>query len=326
MNAEGNELCEQGGVKPEHAGKPDKKRKINVNRTLFIVAGLVLPILSFLVFWLYVNFNSFLLAFQEPRTYEWTLNNFAQFWDELTREGGTIGIALGNTLIYFAVGIIMLFLNLVASYFLYKKIFMYKTFRIIFYLPAIISAVVLTTVYAEFIKPQGPLGAILKAMGIPMRPEGLLGDAATATWTIVIYTIWSGFTNMILFHGSLARIPGEIIEAAKLDGCGPFRECIHIVFPLILPMFSTMLIFNLTGLFTASGPILLFTPEIYEATAYKTMTISYWIFTQVYGMGGLGGSGYYGVVSAAGICFTLMGVPIILLVRKLLDKIPVVEY
>ena len=85
-----------------------------------------------------MNFNSFLLAFQEPRTYEWTLNNFAQFWDELTREGGTIGIALGNTLIYFAVGIIMLFLNLVASYFLYKKIFMYKTFRIIFYLPAII--------------------------------------------------------------------------------------------------------------------------------------------------------------------------------------------
>ena len=87
-----------------------------------------------------------------------------------------------------------------------------------------------------------------------------------------------------------------------------------------------MLIFNLTGLFTASGPILLFTPEIYEATAYKTMTISYWIFTQVYGTGGLGGSGYYGVVSAAGICFTLVGVPIILLVRKLLDKIPVVEY
>ena len=59
MNAEGNEVCEQGGVKPENAGKPDKKRKINVNRTLFIVAGLILPILSFLVFWLYVNFNSY---------------------------------------------------------------------------------------------------------------------------------------------------------------------------------------------------------------------------------------------------------------------------
>ena len=302
-------------------GSERNHKKVNVNRVVFIVSGLALPILSFLIFWLYVNFNTFILAFQKPSTYEWTLDNFVQFWDQLTRAGGTIGIALRNTLIYFAESVLLLFLNLIIAYFLYKKIFGYKVFRIIFYLPAIISAVVMTTVFAEFIKPHGPLGTIVGWFGGSMKPEGLLGQNATATWAIVAYNIWVGFTGMLLFHGALARIPYEIIEAAKLDGCGPIRECRSIIFPLVWPTFSTLLIFHLTGLFTASGPILLFTNGEFETT-----TISYWIFTQVYGTGAVGGSGNYGLVSAAGLCFTAVGLPIILLVRKLVEKIPVAEY
>ena len=117
----------------------EKARKINVNRTLFIVLGIALPILSFLIFWLGVNFSSFILAFRRSSTGEWTMDNFAQFWDELTRDGGQIGIAVRNTSIYFAKDLVMLFVNLLLAFFLYKKLFMYKAFRIVFYLPAIIS-------------------------------------------------------------------------------------------------------------------------------------------------------------------------------------------
>ncbi len=299
----------------------EKARKINVNRTLFIVLGIALPILSFLIFWLGVNFSSFILAFRRSSTGEWTMDNFAQFWDELTRDGGQIGIAVRNTSIYFAKDLVMLFVNLLLAFFLYKKLFMYKAFRIVFYLPAIISGVVMTTVFAEFIKPQGPLGSIVKSLGGAIPEVGLLGQSSTATITIVIYCIWTGFTGMLMFHGSLARIPVEIIEAARLDGCGPFRECVSIVFPLIWPMFSSLFIFQMTGLFTAGGPILLFTQGKNETT-----TVSYWIFTQVYGSGAIGGTGTYGLVSAAGLCFTAVGLPIILLARHLVEKVPVVEY
>ena len=287
-------------------------KKMSLNRRLFIFTGVVLPILSFLVFWVGVNFSTLILAFQVPSTGEWTLQNFRTFWDELTSVNGTIHIALRNTIIYFMVGIVQLFINLFMAYFLYKKIFMYKVFRIIFYLPAIISGIVLTSIYLEFIKPQGPLGIILEKLGHPLSVEG----------TIVAYCLWTGFTGMLMIHGSLARIPVEVIEAAKLDGCGPLRELVSIIFPLIWPMFSTLLIFQMTGLFTAGGPILLFDPN----NSYQTITIPYWIFTQVYGGGGYGGSGFYGVVSAAGLCFTAVGVPIILLARKMIEKVPVVEY
>ena len=115
----------------------------------------------------------------------------------------------------------------------------------------------------------------------------------------------------------MSRIPLEIIEAEKIEGCGFFAELIHVILPLIWPTISTMLIFTMTGIFTSSGPILLFTEGQFE-----TMTISYWIFNNVYKVGG----GSYNMVSCAGLCFTVAGVPIILFVRWLLDRFEAVEY
>ena len=95
----------------------------------------------------------------------------------------------------------------------------------------------------------------------------------------------------------------------------------NIVIPLIFPTVSTMMILSLTGIFGAGGPILLFTNG-----DYNTSTLGFWIFQQVYGTGAIGGTGNYGPVSAAGLVFTLIGFPIIMVVKKLLDKVPDVEY
>ena len=81
------------------------REKNSPGRKVFIVAMLAIPVLHWLVFWLYVNFSSFILAFQTPRTYEWTWSNFEQFWFELTAPGGAIGLAVINTLKYFALNI-----------------------------------------------------------------------------------------------------------------------------------------------------------------------------------------------------------------------------
>ncbi len=283
---------------------------------------LIVPIIQWLIFWVYVNFNSFVLAFKTNRTNEWTLNNFVRFWEELTRPDGTIGLALKNTMLYFCTSLVLMFLDLIVAYFLYKRILGFKAFRIIFYMPAIVSGVAMTTVYMEFIKPTGPLGVVLEALGHPLRPEGLLAHPATATPAIIAYCVWTGFTgNVLMFQGSLTRIPTDMLESARLDGCGPWRELTKIVIPLIWPMITTLLIFSLTGIFGASGPILLFTNG-----DYNTSTLSFWIFKQVYGTGAIGGSGAYGLVSAAGMCFTAVALPLILFARWLAEKVPAVEY
>ena len=289
----------------------------------FIVLMLLVPALNWLVFWLYVNISSFVLAFQNMRG-EWSLTNFVTFWDQLTSPyGDTIGLALKNTLFYFLNNLFIIFpISVIISYFLYKRILFYKGFRIIFFLPAIISGVAMVGVYYAFIQPTGPLGAICDFFGIEYT-DSLLNSPKTATATILVYCIWAGFsTNVILASSAMSRIPAEILEAAKLEGCKPFRELVQIVLPLTWSTLNTLLVFILTGIFNASGPILLFMPD----GGSETTTIAFWIFKQVYGNGAMGGTKNYGLVSCAGLCFTAVGVPVILLIRRLFEKIPGVEY
>ncbi len=315
----------RGGKNSEKNRRIEKRSGglLKKGQTVFLVAILAFPLLQWCVCWLYVNLSSFALAFQDPRTSDFSFVNFVQFWESLTSPYGEIGLALRNTLIYFATSLCAILpLSFVITYFLYKKIAFYKGFRVIFYFPAIISSVAMVAVYTSFIAPEGPFGILMKALGAELPPESLLGRDSTATWAIVVYNIWTGFgTNILLLSGAMTRIPTEVIESANLEGCGPWRELALIIFPLVWSTISTQIIFICTAIFNSSGPILLFTNG-----ANRTTTLSFWIFAQVYGTGAVGGSGSYNLVSAVGLCFTLVGIPIILFVRWLTERFSAVEY
>ena len=304
--------------------KRESEKTFKKSQAIFLIGILCLPVLNWLVFWLYVNISSFVLAFQNTRG-EWSFVNFTLFWDQLTSPyGDTIGTAILNTLKYFATNIFVIFpLSIIISYFIYKRIIGYRAFRIIFFFPAIISGVALTTVYSNMISPTGPLGFILKSLGVNVPQEGYLMNPDTATRAILVYSVWTGFcSNVILIGGAMSRVPVEVLESAKLEGCPTFKELIFLILPLIWSSLSTLLVFLLTGLLNASGPILLFHPD----GGYNVTTLSFWIFKQVYGGGQLAGTGNYGLVSCTGLIFTLVSMPVILTIRWLFEKIPSVEY
>lgn len=289
------------------------ERKINA---IFITVMLALPVLHWIIFWFVVNINSILMAFQIP-TGDWSLETMVIVFRGLSAGDSDLRIAIQNTFIYFAKDVIMLFFQLIIAYFFYKKIAGYKAFRILFYIPSIISGVAVANMFANFITPSGPVGIILSKLGVNPVPE-FLADSAYATKTILLYTIWLGWGgNMLLFGGAFARIPTELIEAAKLDGITAFKEFIYLILPLVWSTLSTLLILNMTGLFAASGPILLFTRG-----AYRTTTIGYWIFDKVKYVG----VSAYNEVAAAGLVFSCIGVPIIMFFKWLMERIPAVEY
>lgn len=297
-------------VKKKHK---DPEWKINM---VFITVMLALPIMHWLIFWLTVNINSILMAFQIP-TGDWSIETMKSVFRSLGTGDSDLRIAIKNTLLYFTKDVVMLFFQMLIAYFFYKKIAGYKVFRIIFYIPSIISGVAVANMFSNFIMPSGPFGVILSKFGVSPVPE-FLADSAYATNTILLYTIWLGWGgNMLLFGGAFARIPTELIEAAKLDGITAGKEFIYLILPLIWSTLSTLLILNMTGLFGASGPILLFTRG-----AYRTTTIGYWIFDKVKYVG----LSAYNEVAAAGLVFSAIGVPIILFFKWLLERIPVVEY
>lgn len=291
-------------------------------KNMFLTGILALPVMNWFVFWLYVNLSSFVLAFKDNNG-RWSLINFKLFWSELTSlYGETLGVGAVNTAKYFGLNLfVILPLSLFISYFIYKRIKFYKLFRVVFFLPSIISGVVLTSVYSNMISPSGPIGQILQVLGIHMPAEGFLMNVETATNAILVYCLWTGFaTKVTLLSSAMSRVPIEVLESSRLDGCTAFRELFSMILPLIWPSISTLVILELTSIFAASGPILLFHPD----GGYGTMTISFWIFSKVYGTNSA--TNNYGLVSCMGLVFTCIGVPIILFIRRLIEKIPSAEY
>lgn len=287
-----------------------KFNRAKLNEKLFIICMMALPVMGLLVFWLYVNLSSFEMAFRQTQNgvISYGFQNFKIIIERLTEGSSDLGIALKNTMLYFVSGFLVSYVfTLGLSYFLYKKIFAYKYFRFVFFLPSIISSLILVTVFRFFITVGGPFDGILKALGVTNIPEWL-GDSRYATNTIVAFTIWAGFgASMLLFNAAMARIPKDVIEYAKIDGVSMTREFFQIILPLIWETIATMLVMTTVGIIGSSGPILLFTQGQYD-----TWTLSYWIFDKV----AVNPGTTFELPAAMGFLMTLFTVPVVLVVKK----------
>lgn len=285
--------------------------------TIFVYCLIALPLIEFFTIYVYTNIDSFFLAFRMNGEFA-GLINFKMLWDDIRAPGSELLIAFKNTLTYFGADMILFVWSIILAYFFYKKLFGYKFFRFVLYIPAIISPVVFVALFKNITGVNGPIAMILTKYNPEFEMPKLLARSDTATWTMVVYVLWMGWTkNMLYLGGSLARIPLEVLESARLDGVGPWTELTKILIPLLLPTLSTLVLLDVIGILGASGPILLFTQG-----AHETMTISYWMFTLVWSYS----EDAYSKASAAGMCLTLIMMPIIYFIRWGINKIDTVEY
>ena len=286
------------------------KKGKDLGVTIFIITMLIVPIISFLFFYVYINFNSILLAFKDPLEGNLGLQNFETVFSHFTNVDGKFLSYLRNTLIYFCQDtFINMPLSLIICYFIYKKIALHKAIRTIIYLPIIMTPTIISALFTSMIEAGGPLQALCGSMGIELPTNSFIRNEQYALGTILFYSIYSGLgARFVLFGGAMNSIDISVIEAGKLDGVGPFRELVSIIVPCIWPTFGTMLLISFTGVFTASGPSLLFDPD----GRFGTMSISYWIYTKTSGTGS-----QPELASATGLVFTLLGLPIVFIVKKL---------
>ena len=287
-------------------------KQIRMRRRVFIIGMLSIAVLNFLVFWLYVNFNSILMAFQSQTKggLVWTLDNFTRFFKEVKISDFQLGLAVKKSVLLYVSGTFFtLPLSLLFAYYLYKKVALSGFFRVVFFLPSIISAAVLVTLFKYVVMPSGPLNELLSIiLGKDVAIEWVV-DEKYSMFTILFYCVWTGFGgNIVLLTGAIYRIPEDVMEYGKLDGIGMTRELFSVIIPLIWPTLSTLIICSTAGLFTATGPVLLFTEG-----QFKTMTLGYFIFDKVQ-------AGQYYYPSAIGLIFTFIGVPLTLLVKRVCDK------
>ena len=121
-------------------------------------------------------------------------------------------------------------------------------FRTIFYLPTVFSGVAFVVVWLWMLNPNGGLiNLMLSWFGIE-GPRWLL-DPKYALWSLVMMSFWGWGRSMALYLGGMQSIPGELYEAAAMDGASSFRQFFKITVPLLSPMIFFNLILSVIATF-----------------------------------------------------------------------------
>lgn len=306
--------------------KPIKHKKHINRRTseiIFIVGMLLFPTIQFILFWIIPNFDSIVMGFQN-NSGTFTTAQFTRFFGDLTKGKDILGkfpeiiYAIKNSLVYFAVNIFICTpLVVFFSYVLFRRVPFSGVFKVIFYLPSIIGATVTTTLFRQLLVNGAPVFNLLKSIGFineEMEQLGLFNADSTAFLMVIIYSIWTCVgINMIMFHGAMKRIPQEIFESADIDGVGFFRQFFDIVIPLIWPTITTLIIFSLSGMFISYGAVMILCPNQPSASMIGWYITKWTTATDT--------QHTLNYPAAVGLIFTVVGLPFVLIVRWLLNKI-----
>lgn len=107
-------------------------------------------------------------------------------------------------------------------------------FRLIFYLPSIISGVAVATVFAWIFNYRfGVLNYLLSLIGV--SGPNWLGHPRWALWAFVVMSLWGIGGNVVIFLAALQGVPKPLYEAADLDGASGSQQFWNITLPLISP-------------------------------------------------------------------------------------------
>lgn len=313
----------------KHYSKFDKKN------FLFIYLLILLPIIQFAMFWVYVHIDSFVLAFQEHGTGNFTWNNFGSVFRNIFQSGNAennIALMVGRSLILWSISNLLAFpIGLASTYVLYRRIFGHYAFRVIFTISGIVGAVIWVTLLKSICNSTGNKIVIYILqnwfhLNLPDKAlaDGLFGAPQTAFPTLCIITFIHGIAGgSVIITGAYAKIPPELMEAAKLDGLDFWGSFFHVALPCSWPTISTILTIALCSMLVADGNVYLYTNG---SGGNGMSTMGYYLYYLTVQISKNPATANYGYPAAVGIVVSLFSVPIVLLGRRIITKvIPTVE-
>jgi raffinose/stachyose/melibiose transport system permease protein len=123
--------------------------------------------------------------------------------------------------------------------------------RTLVFFPVVLPTVAVGQLFAKIYEIQpnyGLLNSILSNLGLDNLVQAWIGQSSTALWCLCVMDIWvaMGFYSVI-FYGALLDIPDDILEAARIDGCGSWNLFKSILAPLLRPMIITSMVFSFSG-------------------------------------------------------------------------------
>jgi ABC-type sugar transport system permease subunit len=140
----------------------------------------------------------------------------------------------------------------------------WRIFKVTYFLPVMMASTVVGLLWGRLLDPTfGPLNTLLKALGWA-QPPSWLGDPNLVLFSIIAVSIWqyAGFP-MIIFLAAIESIPGEIHDAATIDGVNWWQRATRIILPLVmnvvvvivmLQLIFSFKVFDVVWAMTTGGP------------------------------------------------------------------------
>ncbi|MDY3723873.1 MAG: sugar ABC transporter permease [Candidatus Borkfalkiaceae bacterium] len=291
---------------------------------------LVLPFLQFFIFYVVVNFNSIILSFKRFELTGYTFKfvhggfeNYKQVFADIARDAA-MGTMLKNSGIAYLSGLLITTpLALFFSYYIMKRFKGSGFFRVILFLPTIVSSVI--TVFMFKIMCDNIIPELIKMLFYKNSPDFDKGSFMFLTrmdtrfTAVLFYSIFVGFgTNVLLYTGAMSGTDDSMMEAAAIDGVSDIKEFLFIIFPCVYPTLTTFLVCGVAGFFTNQ----LFLFPLYDTEADPSIrTLGYYMYIKSIDVKGVVKEQMYPYLSALGVVFTLIATPITLLVKFVLEKI-----
>lgn len=174
--------------------------------------------------------------------------------------------SFSNTLFYLIIQVpVMLLLAMVIAALLNNNSLKGRgIYRTIIFLPCVTSLITYSVLFKIMLAPDGIVNKLLMNLHIISEPTNWLGDPFWAKIVIIFALVWrwTGY-NMIFYLAAMQNIPGEVYEAATVDGASKVRQFFSITIPLMKPIIifttitstiGTLQLFDEPMVLTKGGP------------------------------------------------------------------------
>ncbi|MFD4945650.1 carbohydrate ABC transporter permease [Streptomyces sp. NPDC058239] len=243
--------------------RPQQRRGTGARKQLTAWLFLVPALLIFGLFAWWPIVRGLLISFQKTNLVEpavWVgLDNFRTLFDD-----PLLGTAVGNTLFFVCLGLLIGFpapLILAAIMSTVRR--GAGVYRFLVYLPVVIPPVVAILLWKWFYDPgSGLFNNVLGKVGL--GPYSWLESSDSAMLSLVLEATWAGMGGAVLIYlAAMVGIPGELYEAAEVDGAGIWRRIWHVMLPqlrsvigllLLVQLINTVQVFTEPYVFTGGGP------------------------------------------------------------------------
>jgi multiple sugar transport system permease protein len=243
------------------------KRKINWTPYFFLIG----PLLIYLVWIIAPMFYTFYLSVTDwdgisPELTYVGLKNFESLFSSLGKTlPSAFQYSLINNLRWLIVFItVPVAIGLFLAILLNRDIRGDRAFKVGIFLPQVLSFAVVALIWAWVYHPRdGLINSLLMSIGVE-DPPGWLADKELAIWAIIIAASWRqiGYI-MILYVAGLKNIDPTLMDASKVDGANGWETFRFVVFPLLAPITTIVVIisvidslraFDLVQIMTRGGP------------------------------------------------------------------------